>query len=228
MPFVYIIDPFHCNFIKIGKWKTSIIKLQARYQTYYGKNIKVFAYEVENYDELEVIIMEKLSDYKLDPRCELLKKNYLEYYKTVFKCCCKTDYKTCEKKLNTLYLRIKKIPYKIILHQELLKMFNIVCLPSLEGKVIERLELSSFSENIQRMNSIALEGKLFRQQKVLHLWSIRNSLETLRKVLKFFKLTIIQNKRKKVRTKIDGISKNIDISNFTIKTIGEHPFEKEE
>ena len=25
-----------------------------------------------------------LSDYKLDPRCELLKKNYLEYYKSVF------------------------------------------------------------------------------------------------------------------------------------------------
>jgi len=214
MPFVYIIDPFYCDFIKIGKWKTSIIKLQFRYQTYYGKNIKIFAYEVENYDELEIILLNKLSDYKIDPRCELLKKNYLEYYKTVFKSLCKTDYKTCKKKLNTLSLRIKKISYKIILHQELLKMFNIVCLETLEDKVFEKLELSSFSENIQRMDSIALEGGLIRQQRGSHIWSLKNLSETLRKILKLFKLTIIR-KQKKMRTN----GKRLDISKFFIKKL---------
>jgi len=212
-PFVYIIDPFYCNFIKIGKWNSSIDKLQSRYQTYYGKNIKIFAYDVKNCDKLEGIILSELSAYKIDPRCELLKKKYLEYYKTVFKKCCKTDYITCEKKPNNLHVRIKKISYKIILHQELLKMFNITSLESLEDKIIERTELCSYSENIKRIYEIAFEGGLIRQKRNSDISSsLRNASETLRTVLKVFKLTITR----KIRQKRVG-GKIVDISKFIIR-----------
>tara|TARA_R110000803_G_scaffold92570_1_gene160068 strand:- start:1420 stop:2073 length:654 start_codon:yes stop_codon:yes gene_type:complete len=210
MPFVYIINPFHCDFIKIGKWKTSLSKLQSRYQTYYGKNIEVFAYKVENYNELEIKLKNILSDYTLDPRCELLKKSYLEYYKDTFKKCCKTDYISCVKKENSLSLRIKKVPYKIIVHQKLLKLFDINYLDSLLDKVYSRQDLEHFIQYIDDIQNIAWEGRLIREQRYKGTFTLRNCTESLRKILHLFNLTIIRDKYKKQR--ING--RQVDITNY--------------
>lgn len=215
MPFVYIVNPFNCNFIKIGKWKTTLSKLQGRYHTYYGKNIEIYAYEVQNYDELEVLLKDKLLDYTLDPRCELLKKCYLKHYQSVFKHYCKTNYISCEKKPSTIHVRIRNFSHKIITHQNLLKLFNVDNLDSLIGKKIERHELFSLSEDIQNLFIIARDGRLVRNQRCSGTFTLKNCSETLSTIMKIFDLSFKRGRRK--ATKIKG--KNVDLTPYFFSSL---------
>ena len=106
MPFVYLIVPSLCPFIKLGKWKTSMSALKGRYITYYGKYLKIFAYPVgegDEYSRIEKILKHKLSEYLIDPKCELLKSQYLEHYKSVFKSTCGVDHVKCVTAKNTKF-----------------------------------------------------------------------------------------------------------------------------
>jgi hypothetical protein len=209
---VYIINPYHCDFIKIGKWKSSLKLLQGRYQTYYGKHIDVFVYEVQNYDEMEILLKDKLSDYTLDPRCELLKKSYLKHYQSVFKHHCKTDYVCCKQTPNTNSLRIQKVPYKIIVHQNILKLFDISSLDDLLDKEIDRYYLSGISEHMDNIFKITCKGQLVRNrsQSTNQQPGIRRCCEELNSIIKVFHFTFKKGKRKKKI--IDG--EQIDITSF--------------
>jgi RNA binding exosome subunit len=181
-----------------------LTKLQGRYHTYYGKFIDIFSYEVQNCDEMEVLLKDKLSEYTIDPRCELLKKSYLKHYQSVFRYHCKTDYVSTKQKPNTNSLRIRKVPYKIIVHQNILKIFDINSLDDLLNKTFDKDYLFSLSGDIENLFKIALEGRLVRNQRRTtdKPYNMRDCSDVLKCIISLFNFTL---KREKKRSKrIDG------------------------
>ena len=217
--YVYIINPFHCNFVKIGKWSQSLPKLQTRYQTYYGKTIDVYAYMVKNNTETENILKDILKDYTLDPRCELLKKLYLSYYQEIFKKICNTDFIKIKRKLNTKIICINKILYKKIIHQKLLKIFDIDDLQNMSGKKLTKEELQSHFDDIIFLENIGVKGNIIRSYrggKDKDVWTIATYSKTLWRIMSLFNMSFKKEKRRQ-RRRID--KKRIDVSDYYFQQI---------
>lgn len=79
--YIYIIAPHHADFVKIGKWTSSIKKLKTRYITCYG-NMDIYAFQCCNDTESQVLEQEahqflRNHEHAYHLGYEIYKKNYL-------------------------------------------------------------------------------------------------------------------------------------------------------
>lgn len=219
MPFVYLIVPSLCPFIKLGKWKTSISALKGRYITYYGKYLKIFAYPVgegDEYSRIEKILKHKLYEYLIDPKCELLKSQYLEHYKSVFKSTCGVDHVKCVTAKNTKYKCVTQYVNRHIIHQRLLKTFNINKLSELEDTIISNEKLMSILPELESIIELSKQRKIYRQDRSTNKEEnlrIFRCIVSLSSVLKVFGLNFYKHKRQRIR--IGG--RQVDNSSYCFK-----------
>jgi hypothetical protein len=210
MPFIYLINPDLCNFLKIGKWSGSEYNLKARYQTYYGKQQSIYLFECNDndYHTYEKDILINCSHYSLDPRCELFKKDSLQVCLTICSNICKTSYNLLErnKKINKKKLDIFNNKHVLII--KILKMISIKTLYT-------KQDILNFSDDITKMYDVIIEYKLDRGR-------ITTALGSKLILFKFNALLNLCNKKIRVNNrrqlKLEFKGKKISVSDYIIKT----------
>ena len=77
--YIYIVTSELLNFVKIGMWRSSISSLYSRYITYYGNNINIDYFYVNNIRKIEHTIHKHFENYRISN--ELFDKIYYNDYK---------------------------------------------------------------------------------------------------------------------------------------------------
>ena len=79
--YIYIVTSELLNFVKIGMWRGNISSLYSRYITYYGNNIIIDYYYVNNVRKVEYNIHKHFQEYRISNELFDLKyyNNYKEY-----------------------------------------------------------------------------------------------------------------------------------------------------
>ena len=77
--YIYIVTSELLNFVKIGMWRGNISSLYSRYITYYGNNINIDYYYVNNVRKIEYNIHKNFQEFRISN--ELFDKKYYNDYK---------------------------------------------------------------------------------------------------------------------------------------------------
>jgi len=77
--YIYIVTSDLLNFVKIGLWRGNISSLYSRYITYYGNNISIDYYYVNNVRKVENNVHKHYQEFKISN--ELFDKKYYNDYK---------------------------------------------------------------------------------------------------------------------------------------------------
>jgi hypothetical protein len=76
--YIYIVTSELLNFVKIGMWRNNISSLYSRYITYYGNNINIDYFYVNNVRKIEHTIHKHFENYRISN--ELFDKIYYNDY----------------------------------------------------------------------------------------------------------------------------------------------------